>query len=287
MKTNLILLSVFITILVYANINRMDGISGMTRKDGGSGCQCHNFISNDSVKVWISGPDTLYSGDSAAYKIFMTGGPAVVGGFDLAVFFGILNEVDTLAKIKDGDLVHSFPKLFINDTVVWDFKYIAPDTVLADTLYATGNSCNGDSIPTEIDQWNHAENFIVNVVDEPVYVEDGSLQPDEFILYQNYPNPFNPSTRIRFTIPQDVRGETRDVTLKVYDILGNEVATLVNEEKSAGTYKVEFDASALPSGISAKGGYASGVYFYQLKIGGSDINSGQAIIQTKKMLLVK
>ncbi len=279
MKTNLILLSIFITIIVYANINRMDGISGMTLKDGGSGCQCHNFFSNDSVKIWISGPDTLYSGDSAAYKIFMTGGPAVVGGFDLAVFFGTLNAVDTLAKVKDGDLVHSFPNLFLNDTVVWDFKYIAPDTVLTDTLYATGNSCNQDSIPTEIDQWNHAENFIVIVIEEPVYVKDRSLQPDEFILYQNYPNPFNPSTKIKFIIPRDVRGETRDVTLKVYDILGNEVATLVKEELSAGHYEVEFDVSLLSGLVSAEGGYASGVYLYQLKTNN--------FIQTKKMLLLK
>jgi hypothetical protein len=118
MKTNLTILSIFIAIIVYANINYMDGISGVTLRDSGSGCGCHNSTSNDLVKVWISGPDTLYSGDSAAYNIFMTGGPAVVGGFDLAVFFGILNAVDTLAKIKDGDLVHAFPNLFINDTVV-------------------------------------------------------------------------------------------------------------------------------------------------------------------------
>lgn len=118
MKTNLTILSIFIAIIVYANINYMDGISGITLRDGGSGCECHNYPSNDSVKVWIDGPDTLYSGDSAAYNIFMTGGPAVVGGFDLAVFYGTLNSVDTLTHVEAEDLVHSFPNLFINDTVV-------------------------------------------------------------------------------------------------------------------------------------------------------------------------
>ena len=70
-----------------------------------------------------------------------------------------------------------------------------------------------------------------------------------FTLEQNYPNPFNPSTVISYQLPV-----SSDVTLKVYDVLGNEVATLVNEEKSAGSYEVEFSADGLTSGI----------YFYKL-----------------------
>jgi photosystem II stability/assembly factor-like uncharacterized protein len=98
--------------------------------------------------------------------------------------------------------------------------------------------------------------------------------PKEFVLYQNYPNPFNPSTTIKFEIP-DVETTRRVVftTLKVYDILGNEVATLVNEEKQPGAYEVEFN---LESSIRNP---ASGVYFYQLKAG--------SFIQTKKMVLAK
>ncbi|GBD87947.1 ser-Thr-rich glycosyl-phosphatidyl-inositol-anchored membrane family protein [bacterium BMS3Abin03] len=93
--------------------------------------------------------------------------------------------------------------------------------------------------------------------------------PNEFRLEQNYPNPFNPSTKIKFTIPYVETGHAPSVQLKVYDILGNEVATLVNEEKPAGTYEVEFDAVDLTSAI----------YFYQLKAG--------SFIQTKKMILIK
>jgi hypothetical protein len=96
--------------------------------------------------------------------------------------------------------------------------------------------------------------------------------PNVFSLEQNYPNPFNPSTKIKFTIPSVIASETKQsqlVTLKVYDILGNEIATLVNEEKSAGSYEVEFNASNLPSGI----------YFYQLKAG--------QYSETKKMILLK
>ena len=110
---------------------------------------------------------------------------------------------------------------------------------------------------------------VVNVENE--YVEE---VPTCYYLYQNYPNPFNPSTKIKFTIPQSaspLHGAARGglVTLKVYDILGNEVATLVNEEKPAGEYEVEFNGSNLPSGI----------YFYKLQAGN--------LVETKKMILLK
>ena len=109
--------------------------------------------------------------------------------------------------------------------------------------------------------------------------------PTEFCLEQNYPNPFNPTTKIKYQIPLSpplLKGESEAggfVTLKVYDVLGNEIATLVNEQKPAGTYEVEFNASELPSGISARGRYTSGIYFYQLKVG--------PFIETKKMILLK
>jgi photosystem II stability/assembly factor-like uncharacterized protein len=87
---------------------------------------------------------------------------------------------------------------------------------------------------------------------------------NEFVLYQNYPNPFNPSTNIKFTIP-----DFGFTTLKIYDVLGNEVATLVNEEKHPGEYEIEFDASKLSSGI----------YFYNLTFG--------TYTSSKKLLLIK
>lgn len=111
-----------------------------------------------------------------------------------------------------------------------------------------------------------------------------TFNPEQFQLYQNYPNPFNPSTIIRFKIPQDVRRETRDVTLKVYDVLGKEVATLVKEELLSGEYEVEFNPNR-----HSRGGRnpTSGVYFYQLRAGSPESSSGQGFIQTKKMLLIK
>ncbi|MBT8381811.1 MAG: T9SS type A sorting domain-containing protein [Ignavibacteriaceae bacterium] len=103
-----------------------------------------------------------------------------------------------------------------------------------------------------------------------VSVEEIDAIPLEFALKQNYPNPFNPSTKIKFDIPANLKGiEGSPVSLRVFNALGNEVAILVHEQKSPGTYEVEWKAD----------GWPSGVYFYQLNYG--------SLVETKKMLLVK
>ncbi len=86
----------------------------------------------------------------------------------------------------------------------------------------------------------------------------------EYALAQNYPNPFNPTTTITYQLPQD-----GFVTLKIYDVLGNEIATLVNEYKKTGSYDINYDASSL----------SSGVYLYSIKI--NDYSA------TKKLVLMK
>ena len=93
--------------------------------------------------------------------------------------------------------------------------------------------------------------------------------PSDYMLSQNYPNPFNPSTKIKYSTPESVKNEMSNVKIIVYDILGREVATLVNEQQSPGNYEVIFNANKLPSGT----------YFYQLTAG--------SFVQTKKMLLLK
>jgi len=100
----------------------------------------------------------------------------------------------------------------------------------------------------------------------PTLIEEEFLSsvPSDYRLSQNYPNPFNPSTKIKYSIPQ-----SSTVLIKVFDILGNEIKTLVNEEKQAATYEITWSAENLPSGV----------YFYQLKAGD--------FIQTRKMILMK
>jgi hypothetical protein len=95
--------------------------------------------------------------------------------------------------------------------------------------------------------------------------------PTEFILSQNYPNPFNPSTKIQYSVPQ-----SSSVVIKVFDILGNEIQTLVNDEKPAGTYEITWHATNLPSGL----------YFYQLKVYPANGGAG-SYSETKKMILIR
>ena len=116
--------------------------------------------------------------------------------------------------------------------------------------------------------WTRSDQFgrsiIMAIIDESTLDVKKDKIVSDFKLYQNYPNPFNPATTIKYQIP-----ELSFVTLKVYDIIGNKIATLVNEEKSTGTYEVKFNLVGLPSGI----------YFYQLLAG--------KFIDAKKMIILK
>jgi photosystem II stability/assembly factor-like uncharacterized protein len=113
--------------------------------------------------------------------------------------------------------------------------------------------------------------FIANL--DPANVDDINNTSIMFSLQQNYPNPFNPTTTIEYIIPQSVilNGAKNliPVQLKIYDVIGNEIATLINEYQTAGSYKVEFDGYGLTTGI----------YFYQLNAG--------SLSQTKKLMLLK
>jgi hypothetical protein len=96
-----------------------------------------------------------------------------------------------------------------------------------------------------------------------------STVPEKFSLHQNFPNPFNPITKIRFALKENGKGKKEETKLIIYDILGKEIQTLVNEQLSPGTYEVTLDGSNLPSGI----------YFYQLRSG--------EYLETKKLVLLK
>jgi len=145
-----------------------------------------------------------------------------------------------------------FDSTYTDSNVLMDSSYTY--AVIAFNVFGTSDTSNTATIT--IDPTTN-----VNHIEEPL----------TYSLEQNYPNPFNPTTTIAFTIsdPPAGRQGVRFTILKVYDVLGNEIATLVNEEKPAGSYEVEFFADGLPSGI----------YFYQLQAGN--------YIETKKMILMK
>ena len=152
-------------------------------------------------------------------------------------------------------------------------------TSINKAVIKSGNSVKGGLLDYNFD------NITFNSTTD---VEPENNTPKDYSLSQNYPNPFNPSTTINYTIPTLpissplVKGRTEEgfVVLKVYDILGNEVATLVDEEKAPGSYSVTFNASNLPAG---RQGLASGIYIYKLSVTGGTDN----FVSTKKMLMLK
>ena len=168
---------------------------------------------------------------------------------------------------------------FSNDTGrTWTEEFTIPNYTFMDIVFTNEN--NGwlisriNSYPYTVRIFKTNNGGFGGIV--TVKEDEFDFIPEGFRLLQNYPNPFNPTTSIEFRI-----AEREFVSLKVYDILGNEIATLVNEEKPAGTYEVEFNSHSgevrnLPAG---RQDLPSGVYFYQLQT--------ESFIQTKKMLLLR
>jgi hypothetical protein len=170
-----------------------------------------------------------------------------------------LSDVMVLAKSIDNNLWYNFG--FLKDSSQFRISNLPYGNY---KLFAQKIGFN-DGVSTDLQIT--PTTTVLNGVNIPIFlssVENENFQPNEFKLFQNYPNPFNPSTIISW---QSSVGSWQ--TLKIYDVLGNEVTTLVNEYKQAGVYKIEFDGSNL----------SSGVYFISLKWNNT--------ISTRKMVLLK
>lgn len=264
MKYSLILTLVFVGFVLYAGIQIPTGITGKTEKNG-TGCNCHSVQRDMSVSVTVTGPDTLFKGETGQYLLSLSGGPAIAGGFNVASYLGNLAAVDGTAQLMLSELTHTSPKSFAGGaSVSWAFTLTVRDSVYTDTIYSASNSVNGDGFATSADRWNFGDKFVVHVVDQPSSVGNVNIISDNFILDQNYPNPFNPATFISFNLPSDGY-----VSLKVYDVTGKEIAELMDEYGYAGNNQIQFNANDL----------TSGVYFYTL------IFNNQS--QTRKMLLIR
>jgi len=161
---------------------------------------------------------------------------------------------------------------FSSDTGrTWTEQFYRPDLKFYDMVFTDSN--NGWLLAWPDDPYGQCRLFHTTNggFGGIVSVHEVSEQPNNYFLSQNYPNPFNPNTVIQYQIPK-----ISFVTITVYDLLGREVAILVNEEKPSGNYKIEFDASGL----------SSGVYYYQIKATPSGGQAGN-FIQTKKMILLR
>jgi hypothetical protein len=239
------------------------GITGVTMKLGSTpGCTCHSATPSSNVNVVIAGPDTLSVNEESVYSVTITGGPLVAGGTDIAASTGTLSsQTGSGLRTENGELTHQSPKSPSGNNVTFQFIYVAPATTGTAVIYANGNSVNLNGNNTG-DQWNFAPNKNVVIRNLPTGVTD-PVNLSTFSLEQNYPNPFNPSTTIKYSLP-----ESGKITLKVYDILGNEMALLEEGYKEKGIYSIAFTPNL-----------ASGIYFYRLQY-------SEGII-TRKMLLLK
>ena len=230
------------------------GITGRTLKSTLSGCgSCHSASSSSSVTVSINGPDNVIAGQSYTDTISVIGGSGTSGGIDIATFRGSLAVLSSTLKLSSGELTHK-SKLTVPFTYL--FTYTAPATAGTDTLYATGKGADFDS-------WNWAANKVL-VVTLATGVADEKSDPLKFRLVQNYPNPFNPVTSIQYFIKK-----AASVTLKVYNISGKEITTLVSESQQPGDHTVEWNGENIPSGV----------YMYRLVAGN--------YTETRKMMLLR
>jgi photosystem II stability/assembly factor-like uncharacterized protein len=179
--------------------------------------------------------------------------------FEELPLFGLSFAIDFRTS-TEGWSASGFKFLFTSDNgETWIEKQTPDSSVVFDLTFA--DSSTGYAV---------GENgLILKYKQNTTKVEDNTILPIKYVLHQNYPNPFNPSTKIKYTIPIVETGPALFVQLNVYDVLGNEVAVLVNGEKPAGNYEVDFNNNGLTSGI----------YFYRL--------SADGFVQTKKMVLLR
>jgi hypothetical protein len=251
----LILSIIFIlySIEVFANPG---GRTGRTRKSGTTGCGggCHS--SSTAISGAITGPSTVFAGQTYTFTLTINMASGSGGeGVDIAVKNGTLAVIaGSGLKLSSGELTHSSAISYSNPKVI-QFSYTAPGTAGTDTLYATVDRGYSGA-------WAFTPNYGFTV--ESLSGVINNETPVSFGLAQNFPNPFNPVTKINYRIEK-----SGIVTLKVYDVTGNEISTLVSSNQTAGSYTVDFNS----------GNLSSGIYFYKLESAGkSDV---------RKMTLLK
>lgn len=207
--------------------------------------------------------------EPSVYFNFQTQAPDAIGTIG-NLSNGVIDLIadEKITQVQGNQLMHRLDKAETRLSNNNEFLALV-EMVLFKVRVTILRFSNQIDITTAAELNYSADGVIDLIVDEesrPVNTPkvDDYLVPKNFDLTQNYPNPFNPTTTIEFSIPREA-----NVSLKIYDVLGKEVATLVNEQRAAGTYILNWNAS----------NFSSGLYFYRLTAG--------EFTETKKMFLVK
>ncbi len=245
--------------------------------DSVGGGMYFNGIANDTlyhVTTTGNSPDPIYNAMSGAYAVVLIDASLPVQATDFVATSGIGSV--TLSWNTQSEVANAGFNILREDPNASSFKLISSYTS-NDSLKGIGTSSTGRS-------YGFTDNHVVSGSTYQYEIQSVSTNgatkdlttisitvgvPKSYALYQNYPNPFNPTTVISYQLSAISR-----VTLKVYDVLGREVATLVDGQQNPGAYKVSFDGTK----------YASGVYFYRISAAGND---GQKFVSIKKLVLMK
>lgn len=229
------------------------GVALRTRKTTTLGCgNCHIF--GTSLTGSFSGPDSVNTGQTVQFTLQYSGTNAGLYGVDIAARYGTLAPGSSSAylKILSEELVQ---KAGLTVTAL-TFNYTAPSTPGIDSLFATI-----DKGEPGVWNWVPEKRIIIRL---PAAIKNESGIVSGYKLNQNYPNPFNPETTIKFELPY-----TSFVNLSIYNLIGEKVATLVNEQLEQGVHFINFKGNNL----------ASGLYVFRLSAG--------EVSFTKTMMLLK
>jgi hypothetical protein len=266
-KTTLFVSVFFLLVIIISSVYlyaSSTGFTNRTRKTSLSGCGgCHGSSSTADVTVSITGPDSVTISQTATYTLTISKATKTGAGFDIATRRGVLAPVTSGMILSGTELTHSSNFSMTSGTISLQFNYTAPSTAGTDSLFATGLATNSDA-SSGGDDWNWAPEKKI-IVKNSVGIQNISSEiPSSFKLDQNFPNPFNPSTKIRFSLP-----ENTSATLTIYDVSGKEIDKAFNGRLNAGVYEYQLNGTNLSTGI----------YFYTLTAGSN--------VVTKKMILTK
>lgn len=256
----------------------------------------HIFIGNTDTDIYASyrGKMTISEGLFIFPELIFQ--PLIYDNSDFyenrmsAVLWGIMRNRNRIGVYLNGNdrVKISAPEKSLSG--VSSLPYIIVDARATTKIDSSTYRASSSIGPRQVPAMNNLRFSLTNYPQIKYLLEEGKYDnitevkddisitsPNEFILHQNYPNPFNPNTRISWQLPVSSLpdGKAGHQTLKIFDVLGNEVAVLVDEYKPAGKYEIEFSTVETCHGMSLP----SGIYFYQLKAGN--------FIETKKMVILR